>query len=156
MTDKFGLLHRMEVEEICLKESEMTPEQLKKREMATRRRLRGQLLWNFVAYLKVLRDKPWKKQKVQTMLTCLRFEAASLQKRMPLGLKGSMKSIFWSSRTTTRLLWLIGKAVSKLYGTKVLIEQLSLLTYSKGTHLDSKLIAEVMVPLVSVPTMAQS
>jgi len=41
MTDKLGLLHRMEVEEICLKESEMTPEQVKKREMATRRRLRG-------------------------------------------------------------------------------------------------------------------
>lgn len=41
MTDSFGLMHRMDVEEICLRESDMTPEQLKKKELATRRRLRG-------------------------------------------------------------------------------------------------------------------
>ena len=41
MTDNYGLIHRMNVEEICLKDSDMTPEQLKKKEMATRRRLRG-------------------------------------------------------------------------------------------------------------------
>jgi hypothetical protein len=41
MRDTLGLVHRMEIEDICIKEEDLTEAQIKKREKARRKKNRG-------------------------------------------------------------------------------------------------------------------